>query len=166
LELAENYGDEFDGFITGAPAIWHDRFRQSDDWPWLVNEDDLVLAGYPTLSTALWNATTAVVVAACQANNPSGAVGYLDDPRACRASARRNICGKPGAAASPNCLTTQQAAAVDKIWAGPHKVPAIGSGTRPTRASPAVWSALQPREGSQAARCRSCHGITPARPLI
>ena len=120
LELAENYGDEFDGFITGAPAIWHDRFRQSDDWPWLVNEDDLVLAGYPTLSTALWNATTAVVVAACQANNPSGAVGYLDDPRACRASARLNICGKPGAAASPNCLTTQQAAAVDKIWAGPH----------------------------------------------
>lgn len=122
LDLAQNYGDEFDGLIVGAPAIFHDEFRLSDIWPYLVSEDDLVLAGQPTLTTNLWNATTAVVVAACQANNSfasSGATGYLDDPRACKASASLNICG--ASTANPlSCLTPQQAAAIDKIWAGPH----------------------------------------------
>jgi len=123
LQLAQDYGDEFNGFITGAPAIYHDQFRLSDSWPYIVNLDDLVDAGYPPLTTPLWNATTAVVVAACQSQNSfasSGATGFLDDPRACTASANLNICGALTAEASPNCLTSEQAAAIDKIWAGPH----------------------------------------------
>lgn len=123
MALAQNYGDEFDGLLVGAPVFYWQEFRLSQDWGYLVNQGDLVLAGYPTLTTTLWNDTTAVVVAACQANNSfasSGAVGYLDDPRACTASASLNICNAPTAMASPNCLTTQQAAAMDKIWAGPH----------------------------------------------
>ena len=118
LELATYYGDEFDGLVTGAPAFFHDRFRRSDGWPYLVNEN-LVNGGYPSLTTDLWNATTALVLQACQANNRSGAVGYLDDPRACAASASLNICGRPGAQPG-TCLIPGQAVAIDSIWNGPH----------------------------------------------
>ena len=33
LGLAQLYGDEFDGFIIGAPALYHEAFRLSDLWP-------------------------------------------------------------------------------------------------------------------------------------
>jgi hypothetical protein len=118
LELAMYYGDEFDGFITGAPAFFHDRFRRTDSWSYVVNKN-LTDGGYPTLTNSLWNATTTMIVKACQASNSTGAIGYLDDTRACTASASLNICGQPGTTPG-TCLTSQQAAATDSIWNGPH----------------------------------------------
>ena len=118
LELAMYYGDEFDGLITGAPAFFHDRFRRTDSWGYLVNKN-LTDGGYPTLSTSLWNTTSTTIIKACQGNNSTGAVGYLDDTRACTASASLNICGQPGTTPG-TCLTTQQATAMDSIWNGPH----------------------------------------------
>ncbi len=44
--------------------------------------------------------------------------GIINDPRTCRFSAKANICGTPTAPAA-NCLTAQEADAVDKIWDGP-----------------------------------------------
>ena len=44
--------------------------------------------------------------------------GVIDDPRTCTFSARANVCGEPTAPAT-NCLTLQEADAIDRIWDGP-----------------------------------------------
>jgi hypothetical protein len=56
-------------------------------------------------------------VAACDAAD-GVTDGVIDDPRTCKFSARANICGTETAPAT-NCLTPQEADAVDKIWDGP-----------------------------------------------
>ncbi len=119
LALARYYGNEFDGFVVGAPAFFHDEFRFSDAWPWLMIKDLLTPKGQ-TLTTAQYTAASNAAILACQVQNGSGLLdGYLDDPRACTFSASANICGTPGAPATPNCLTPEQAQAVDLIWDGP-----------------------------------------------
>jgi len=119
LALARYYGDEFDGFLVGAPAFFHDEFRFSDAWPWLMVKDLLVPKGQ-TLTTAQYTAASNAAIAACQVQNSSGvADGYLDDPRACTFDASANICGTVGAPAAPNCLTAEQAQAINAIWDGP-----------------------------------------------
>ena len=45
LALARYYGNAFDGFLVGAPAFFHDEFRFSDAWPWLMVKDLLVPKG-------------------------------------------------------------------------------------------------------------------------
>jgi len=118
LALAQKYGDEFDGFLVGAPAIYWQQFRLSDAWPALVARDKLTAIG-KTLTVAQFNAANASAIAAC--DGADGVVdGLIDDPRACKFSAAANICGKPGAPAAPNCLDADQAAAIDTIWDGPH----------------------------------------------
>ena len=63
------------------------------------------------------NAANASAVAACDAQD--GVVdGVLGDPRACTFDAKNNICGMPGAPTT-NCLTPQEADAVNRIWDGP-----------------------------------------------
>jgi hypothetical protein len=44
--------------------------------------------------------------------------GIIDDPRTCHYDANNAVCGQPGAPAS-NCLTAQEAAAVNTVWDGP-----------------------------------------------
>jgi hypothetical protein len=93
-----------------------------------VNQDDLINNGHPGLTAGQFSATAAVEIQACQQNNASGAVGYLQDPRQCSVSASINVCGATTvvgsttvtAAASPNCLSAVQAQAFDKIRNGTH----------------------------------------------
>jgi feruloyl esterase len=119
LALAQLYGDEFDGFVIGAPAVYHEAFRLSDLWPELVVRDLLTKKG-KSLTTAQINTTNASAIAACDVQGyDTVADGMIDDPRACTFSAKANICGRPGAPAAPNCLDADQADAVDKIWDGP-----------------------------------------------
>src|SRR5579862_1153389 len=117
LAMAQTYGDEFDGFVIGAPAIYWQQFRLSDAWPYLVVKDDLTPKG-KTLTLDQFNAANTAAIAACDAKD--GVVdGLVDDPRACTFSAKANICGVAGAPGAPNCLDADQAAAIDKIWDGP-----------------------------------------------
>jgi len=44
--------------------------------------------------------------------------GVIGEPRSCKFSAKANVCGEPTAPAA-NCLTPQEAAAIDLIWDGP-----------------------------------------------
>ena len=119
LALAELYGDEFDGFIIGAPAVYHEAFRFSDLWPELVVRDLLTAKG-KTLTPAQISAVSASAIAACDVQGDDKvADGMIDDPRACTFSAKANICGQPGAPAAPNCLDADQADAVDRVWDGP-----------------------------------------------
>jgi hypothetical protein len=119
LALAEKYGDEFDGFIIGAPAVYHEAFRLSDLWPELVVRDLLTAKG-KTLTPGQIAATNASATNACDVQGyDTVADGMVDDPRACTFSAKANICGGPSAPAAPNCLDADQAAAIDMIWDGP-----------------------------------------------
>jgi hypothetical protein len=116
LSMALSFGRDFDGFLTGAPANFHTRLQVATVWPWWVQKE--ITGGTAgTLTQAKMNAANASAVAACDAQD--GVVdGILGDPRACTFDAKNNICGMPGAPTT-NCLTPQEADAVNRIWDGP-----------------------------------------------
>lgn len=119
LALAQRHGDEFDGFLIGAPAIYWQEFRLADDWPALVVKDKLTARG-KSLTSAQFAAVTSAAIAACDVNGADQVRdGVIDDPRACTFSARSNLCGVAGAPPAPECLDADQAEAVDLIWDGP-----------------------------------------------
>jgi hypothetical protein len=112
-----NYGDEYDGVLIGAPAMPWNQFTLAMTWPYVVFKKLVQQGGsMPTVNQA--SALTASVFAAC--DGLDGVVdGIITDPRQCKFSATTNICSKPGAPEAPNCLTTAQAAAFDRMWDGP-----------------------------------------------
>ena len=111
--LAQELGSELDGILANAPAIYWTRFQTAQMWGQIVMRD---LLGGPIPAAKLNQASTSAV-AACDAAD--GVVdGIIDDPRTCRFSAKANVCGEPTAPAA-NCLTLQEADAIDRIWDGP-----------------------------------------------
>lgn len=111
--LAQRYPEELDGWLVGAPAVNYGRFRMAQIWGPLAMKD---LVG-TSISTAKTNQATASAILACDADD--GVMdGVIADPRSCKFSAKANICGTPTAPAA-NCLTPQEAAAIDLIWDGP-----------------------------------------------
>lgn len=111
--LAQELGDELQGILANAPAIYWTRFQTAQMWGQIAMLD---LARGP-IAPAKLAQVRASAVAACDAND--GVVdGLINDPRTCRFSAKANICGKSTAPAT-NCLTPLEADAVDKIWDGP-----------------------------------------------
>jgi len=118
LGQLEHYGDEYDGALIGAPANQRvERFLGFDSWPPLVFRK-LVQQGGTVPTTAQIAAANAAAVAACDVmGTDTVADGIIADPRACKFSARANICGAPGAPSA--CLTPAQADAIDRIWDGP-----------------------------------------------
>jgi hypothetical protein len=113
MALAQEYPEELDGWLVGAPAVNYGRFRTAQMWGPLVMRD---VAGGP-IAVAKLNQATASAVAACDALD-GVSDGLLNDPRRCAWSAANNICGNPGAPAT-NCLTETEAKAIDLIWDGP-----------------------------------------------
>src|SRR5262249_43090840 len=116
--LAQELGSQLDGILANAPAMYWTRFQTAQMWGQIAMFE---LAG-ETPSGAIAPAKLVTVqksaIAACDAKD--GVVdGIINDPRTCRFSASANICGQPGAPAAPNCLTADEATAVDKIWDGP-----------------------------------------------
>jgi len=111
--LAQELGSELDGILANAPAIYWTRFQTAQMWGQIVMKD---LVGAP-ISAAKLNQATASAVAACDAAD-GVTDGVIDDPRTCTFSAQANVCGMATAPAS-NCLTLQEADAIDKIWDGP-----------------------------------------------
>ncbi|HZD20988.1 MAG TPA: tannase/feruloyl esterase family alpha/beta hydrolase, partial [Burkholderiales bacterium] len=120
LSMALNFAQDFDGFLTGAPANFHTRLQVATVWPFWVQKE---LTGTATLTSQKMTAANASAVAACDAQD--GVVdGILGDPRACTFDAKNNICGMPGAPTTDAqgrvlCLTPQEADAVHRIWDGP-----------------------------------------------
>jgi Tannase and feruloyl esterase len=111
--LAQELGEELDGILASAPAIYWTRFQTAQMWGQVLMND--VLGG--PISAAKLNQATASAVAACDAAD--GVVdGIIDDPRTCHFSATANICGTPTAPAA-NCLTAAEADVIDRIWDGP-----------------------------------------------
>jgi hypothetical protein len=114
LELASSVPDELDGVLAGAPAIYWDRLEMAQLFPQIVMKD---LVGAP-IAPNKKTAATAAAIGACDARD--GVVdGVLEDPTQCTFSATASICGALTAPAPPDCLTPQEANAIDKIWDGP-----------------------------------------------
>src|SRR5215831_12168226 len=111
--LAQELGEELEGILANAPAIYWTRFQTAQIWGQILMKDIL---GAP-ISSAKLNQTTTSAVQACDAAD--GVLdGVIDDPRTCHFSATANICGAPTAPAS-NCLTAAEAGVIDRIWDGP-----------------------------------------------
>jgi hypothetical protein len=114
FEMAQKYGDLFDGLAVGAPAMNWNRFQTAELWPPVV-VDSLGLPGTPpTLSSAKSNAANAAAIAACSEYGD----GIINEPRRCNFDARTLICtGEP--TDPPTCLTEAEADAINMIWYGP-----------------------------------------------
>jgi len=111
--LAQELGGELDGILANAPAMYWTRFQTAQMWGQIAMKQ---LTGGP-VSPAKVAQAKASAVAACDAADGI-TDGLIDDPRACHFSARANICGAATAPAT-NCLTPQEADAIDLVWDGP-----------------------------------------------
>jgi hypothetical protein len=142
--LAQELGNELDGILANAPAIYWTRFQTAQMWGQIVMKD---LTG-GVIPTAKQNFATSKATGACDALD--GVVdGIIDDPRTCTYSAAVDptaICSaNGGTSADPNCLTPAEAQAMDKIWDGPRNAAGVkvwfhsepGSGTT-------VWNGNNP----------------------
>lgn len=113
MEMAQRYGDLFDGILAGVPAMNFSRFVTGSLWIGTILNEYFGPAG---LSTAKINAANAAAVAACDAQDGVGD-GIVNEPRRCTFSAHALLCtGAPGEPAT--CLTLQEADAIDRVWDG------------------------------------------------
>jgi len=114
--LAQELGDELEGIVANAPAIYWTRFQTAQMWGQMAMQE---LVGGP-ISPMKLEQTRAAAVAACDAADGL-ADGIINDPRGCHFDARANICGAKNAPVS-NCLTSEEANAVNLIWDGPRNL--------------------------------------------
>ena len=116
--LAQELGDELDGILASAPAMYWTRFQTAQMWGQLAMRE---VAGESPAGPIPANKAAAVQQAATAACDLNDGVqdGIIDDPRTCHYDASNAVCGQPGAPAAPNCLTAQEAAAVNLVWDGP-----------------------------------------------
>jgi hypothetical protein len=114
----QNYPEEYDGALIGAPAFYWQEFRLTDSWDEIVRKK--VAQQTAAITQGQMDAANAAATAACAAVDGVNVNGTLIvmDPRACFWSATNNICGNPGAPAAPNCLNAIQATGIDRIWDG------------------------------------------------
>jgi hypothetical protein len=123
LRMAQDYPDDYDGILAGAPAIHWDRFQAAMIWHTIAQVHENggpVGGGTPDVLVAKEKLATAAGVAACDAQD--GVVDdVLEDPRTCeyRASGDRTITKAGCTAADATCLTPGEAAAIDRMWQGP-----------------------------------------------
>ena len=98
LVLAAKHGNDFDGFLIGAPHTNHSRTSSAGSWRAWVNQE---IAG-GTVTPQKLTAAVNRMIAECDGQD--GVVdGILSEPRACKASAALNICGMPGAPTDGSC---------------------------------------------------------------
>ena len=116
--LAQELGGELDGILANAPAMYWTRFQTAQMWGQIAMFELADETPPAAIAPAKLAAVQKSAVAACDAND-GAPDGIIDDPRSCSFDASANICGEPNAPAAPSCLTTSEAAAVNKIWDGP-----------------------------------------------
>ena len=111
-QQAQKYPDQYDGILAGDSAFNWDRFIPAELWTQVVQKQE---AG-GQIAFAKLNAATQAAIAACDGLDgiPDG---VIQEPRACRFSARSLVCkGQPSDSAT--CLTAGEASAIDKTWNG------------------------------------------------
>jgi Tannase and feruloyl esterase len=123
LRMAQDYPDDYDGILVGAPAIHWDRFQAAMLWYPLLQQHENggpIGGGNPQVLTAKYKLATDNAVKACDARD--GVIdGVLTDPRRCDYSATNDleITTESCTADNPKCLTHKEASVIDKSWQGP-----------------------------------------------
>jgi hypothetical protein len=114
LVLATQYGNDFDGFLIGAPHTNHVKNSTSGAFRQWTNKE---LAGGSVTDEKV-NAFIAKAINQCDAQD--GLVdSILSEPRTCTARAALNLCGAPGAPTDPAlCLTPAEVTVIDKAFDG------------------------------------------------
>jgi len=123
LRMAQDYPEDYDGILAGAPAIHWDRFQAGHLWYQVVQLRDNggpIGGGVRDVLVAKQRLATAKAVAACDADD-GVTDGVLADPRTCdyRAADDRTLTSATCAASDAMCLTPTEASAIDKMWQGP-----------------------------------------------
>jgi feruloyl esterase len=108
---AQRFPDDFDGIVANAPWVDQTGFAVGAMW----NQKALTEA---PVSPAKMVLVAQKVMDTCDAVDGLED-GLIDDPRACRFSAARDVPACRAGADGPDCLTAAQAAAIDRIYAGP-----------------------------------------------
>lgn len=109
LMEAQRYPEDYDGIISGCPAInWH-RFLAAALWPQVI-----MLEAKNFVSKAKLDAATAAAVAAC--DGADGVTdGVIDDPTRCTYDPKALI----GTTVGDSTFTALDANIVRQIWEGP-----------------------------------------------
>ncbi len=114
FQMAQSFGNLFDGFLVGAPAFNWNRFIIAEHWP---RAEALHVVGPSGVSPAKSAAANNAAIAACDKND-AVVDGIINEPRRCTFNANSLLCtGKPGEPTT--CLTPQEANAIHAIWDGP-----------------------------------------------
>jgi feruloyl esterase len=111
---AQRYPADYDGILSGAPAINWTTLHVAQLWGTLV-----MLEARHVVSPCKLTAATAAAVAAC---DPMDGVtdGVLDDPTRCAWDPRALVGTSPGGGEC-GAFTEADAAVVREIWAGPRR---------------------------------------------
>jgi len=119
----QNHPDDYDGYLNGAPAFNWTKFITGEAYPQIVMQQDL---GAPIASAKL-NAVSAAAVSACDVVNGQH-LGFILDPGQCRYDPTKDasaLCtgvqgngSVVGTSTSSDCVTLQEAQAINKIWYG------------------------------------------------
>jgi hypothetical protein len=137
---AQAHPNDFDGILAGAPAFNWTRFITNELYPQIVYQQDM--GGAPFTSGQITLLGNAAINACDLVNNQH--LGYIPDPSECRYDPTHDasvLCTASGGTnTSPDCVTSVQAEAMNKIWYGQTK-----DGTAPSPAldngwSPTLWS--------------------------
>jgi hypothetical protein len=109
LMEAQRYPADYNGIVSGAPAINWTRFIPAEIWPALVMNQM-----HDALPTCKEDAFTAAVVKACDARD-GVTDGIISDPGDCHWNADQLI----GVNTPCGTITATDAAVMNKIWQGP-----------------------------------------------
>jgi Tannase and feruloyl esterase len=131
LELAQKWGEDFDGILAGAAVVYWDAFDLAGKgWAPLVNRDEVVLAEQSAITTGQFQNAVSHAIAACDVEGTDVvADGVVDDPRQCKYTAEGDpsiLAAPAGTCSGGNCVTLLQAKAIDQMWedaslsGGPH----------------------------------------------
>ena len=114
LVLASKYGNDFDGFLIGAPHTNHVKNSTSGAFRTWANKE---IAGGSVTDEKV-NAVITKAISQCDLQD-GVADNILSEPRTCKVSAAVNICGTPGAPTDPAiCLNANEAKVIDMAMDG------------------------------------------------
>jgi len=109
LMEAQRYPEDYDGIVSGCPAInWH-KFVVASLWPQVV-----MASSSNRVSTAKLRAATAAAIAACDAMD-GVTDGLIDDPSRCSYGPEALV----GTQVGDSKFTEADADVIRKIWEGP-----------------------------------------------
>ena len=131
MMVSQRFGDEFDGVVAGDPGSDLPKAWLAEAWDTqqfaaaaaaqgFFENGHGASAGTPLLSSAFtstqWSAMQNAILAKCDADD-----GLVDGMinKACTFDVSTLACGTAGAPTAPNCLSTAQVTAMQKVMGGP-----------------------------------------------